>query len=155
MITISDILSPNQIDLDPQFANQEELVHYVASLLKPNPNVKDWQAFYDGLKATGSSIFDENGIRLCIPHIRTNSIKMMVMGVGRSEIEPESAAPNKTPTVQYTFVIGVPNAMASDYLRIIGALARIFKDKATEAQLRATKRPEEFLAILTHKEMVL
>jgi len=120
MITISDILSPNQIDLDPKFAKQEE-----------------------------------NGIRLCIPHIRTNSIKMMVMGVGRSEIEPESAAPNKTPTVQYTFVIGVPNAMASDYLRIIGALARIFKDKATEAQLRATKRPEEFLAILTHKEMVL
>jgi len=155
MITISDILIPEYIDLDLKFTNQEELVHHIAMLLRPEPNVKDWQGFYDGLKATDVSVLEENGVRLCIPHVRSKSVKMMVMAAGRSEVEQEAPASKSKPFVQYTFVIGVPHALASDYLRIIGALARIFKDQSTEAQLRSVENPEEFLAILTRKEMHL
>ena len=79
----------------------------------------------------------------------------MVMSVGRNIIPTAASGEYLAPTVQYTFVIGVPITLASDYLRIIGALARIFKDPATEARLRIATTPGEFLAVLVKKEMLL
>jgi mannitol/fructose-specific phosphotransferase system IIA component (Ntr-type) len=76
---------------------------------------------------------------------------MMVMSVGRSELNTETGSR----VIQYTFVIGVPIALASDYLRIIGALARIFKDPATEARLRTVDSARDFLAILVQREVKL
>ena len=52
-------------------------------------------------------------------------------------------------------MIGVPVALAADYLRIIGALARIFKDPATKEKLRQTQNAEEFLQLLASAEMKL
>jgi len=155
MITISDILNPKYIRLDMEAANQEELLYNIAMLLKTDANVRDWQAFYDGLKARDSCIYEEQGVRLCIPHVRANSVSMMVMAVGRSTTPPSASDEYSGPVVQYTFVIGVPIALASDYLRIIGALARIFKKKSAEARLRSAASPAEFLAELVKKEMVL
>jgi len=155
MITIADILNPKQINLELEPSNQEELVYNVAMLLKHDEHVKDWKVFYDGLKAKDSCIYEEQGIKLCIPHVRTNSVSMMVMAVGRCTIPPAASDEYSVPVVQYTFVIGVPIALASDYLRIIGALARIFKKKSTEARLRAAATPAEFLAVLVNKEMAL
>jgi mannitol/fructose-specific phosphotransferase system IIA component (Ntr-type) len=70
----------------------------------------------------------------------------MVMSVGRA-LEGEQAL--------YIFVIGVPVALASDYLRIIGALARIFKDPQSERELRTAKTSEEFVELLVEREMRL
>lgn len=151
MITISDILKIKEIDLHLAPANPEETVYNVAMLLRQNEHVKDWQAFYDGLKAKDSCILETPEVRLCIPHTRTKSIDMMVMSVGRSLLD----AGEGKKVVQYTFVIGVPIALASDYLRIIGALARIFKDNAAEARLRVADSAKEFLTILTQKEVKL
>ena len=155
MITIEDILHPKNINLELAHTNPEELVYKVAMLLKNNSHVRDWQALYDGLQARDSCIFEGQGIRLCIPHVRTNSVDMMVMAVGRNPIPNAASDEYSTPSVQYKFVIGVPIALASDYLRIIGALARIFKDPNAEAGLRAATKPEEFLAVLVKKEMLL
>jgi mannitol/fructose-specific phosphotransferase system IIA component (Ntr-type) len=155
MITIADILHPKNIRFDLEHANQEELVYNVAMLLKTDEHVKDWQAFYDGLKAKDSCIYEEQGVRLCIPHVRANSVSMMVMAVGRSTLRPSAGDEYSRPVTQYTFVIGVPIALSSDYLRIMGALARIFKKKATEARLRTALTPAEFLAVLVNREMAI
>ena len=155
MITIEDILHPKHIILELGQASPEELVYKVAMLLKSDPHVKDWQAFYEGLQARDSCIFEEPGTRLCIPHVRTNSVDMMVMAVGRSTIPPDASDPDSLPATQYTFVIGVPIALASDYLRIIGALARIFKDKTAADRLQSATTAAAFLSVLVKKEMVL
>ena len=155
MITIEDILHPKNINLELAHTNPEELVYKVASLLKSDSHVRDWQAFYDGLQTYDSCIFEDEGIQLYIPHVRTNSVDMMVMSVGRHTLPSPTPDEHSEPIIQYTFVIGVPIALASDYLRIIGALARIFKNKTAETKLRAATTPEEFLAVLIKKEMLL
>ena len=155
MITIADILKPESIRLDLEYTSAEELVYNVALLLRNDENVRDWADFYDGLKAKESCIYEVPGLRLCIPHIRTNSVSMMVMAAARTVIPPKASDEYSPAVTQYTFVIGVPIALASDYLRIIGALARIFKKKTAESKLRAAKTPEEFLAVLVKKEMAI
>ena len=153
MITIEDILHLDDIDLDLKMTNQEEATNHVASLLKEDERVTDWNEFYKGLASIKPCIGAAGGTGVCIPHTRTNSVTGMVMSAGRSRngiVVKGAEGP-----VHFVFVIGVPVALAADYLRIIGALARIFKDPATEQELRKTDRADEFVAILSSGEIAI
>jgi mannitol/fructose-specific phosphotransferase system IIA component (Ntr-type) len=153
MITIADILRPEAIDLELKTANQEEAINHVAALLKEDERVTDWNAFYKGLVSIKPCIGAAGGTGVCIPHTRTNSVTDMVMSAGRSRngiVVKEAAAP-----IHFVFVIGVPVALAADYLRIIGALARIFKEPATKERLREIQDVEEFVQLLASAEMKL
>jgi fructose PTS system EIIBC or EIIC component len=153
MITIADILHPQDIDLGLKSTNQEEAINHVASLLKEDERVKDWSEFYKGLGSKQPCVAASGGTDICIPHTRTDSVTGMVMSVGRSQ-NGIMVKGVDTP-VHFVFVIGVPVALAADYLRIIGALARIFKNGATRDGLRKAENPEEFLQLLAAAEMKL
>ena len=130
---------------------REEAIYQVASLLREDERVNDWNAFYEGLKSKDPCVAVAADMQICIPHTRTNAVNSMVMSVGRSDAgirEGENAG-----VLHFIFVIGVPVALAADYLRIIGALARIFKNRSTEKRLREASRADEFLGILAEAEM--
>jgi PTS system nitrogen regulatory IIA component len=77
----------------------------------------------------------------------------MVMSVGRSAagiIFPGVPLP-----VRYLFCIGVPRALAADYLRIVGLLARVFKDRAEEEELRVIESGADFINRLSRREAKL
>ena len=153
MITISDILHPQDIDLELKTTNQEEAINHVASLLREDERVNDWNAFYKGLGSKQPCVAAAGGTEICIPHTRTDSVTGMVMSAGRSKkgvIVKGADVP-----VHFVFVIGVPVALAADYLRIIGALARIFKDAALKESLRQAQTAEAFLQLLASAEMKL
>lgn len=151
MTTISDILEPEHIDLDLKMTNQHEAINHVASLLKEDERVTDWNAFYQGLLSRQPCLAGAGGTDICIPHARTDGVSGMVMSAGRSEagiIVPDAEWP-----VRFIFVIGVPVALAADYLRIIGALTRIFKAAQNRDRLRQARQPAEFLELLAAAEM--
>jgi mannitol/fructose-specific phosphotransferase system IIA component (Ntr-type) len=153
MITISDILLPDHIDLDLKMTQQEEAINSVASMLREDDRVTDWNVFYQGLTGSQPCLAGDSRPEICIPHTRTDSVTSMVMSAGRSEagiVFPGSTAP-----VHFIFVIGVPFALAADYLRIIGAMTRIFRDPAAKAKLRKTASVDEFIEILASAEMKL
>jgi mannitol/fructose-specific phosphotransferase system IIA component (Ntr-type) len=153
MITIADILHPEDIDLELKMTNQEEAINHVAALLKEDDRVTDWNAFYKGLQSQQPCIGAAGGTGVCIPHTRSQSVTGMVMSAGRSRngiVSKEAQG-----AVHFLFVIGVPVALAADYLRIIGALARIFKDPDIKEKLRQTGDVEEFLQLLASAEMKL
>jgi mannitol/fructose-specific phosphotransferase system IIA component (Ntr-type) len=153
MITIADILHAEDIDLELKTANQEEAINHVAALLKEDDRVTDWNAFYQGLSSQQPCIGAVGGTGICIPHTRTQSVTGMVMSAGRSR---HGIAVKGAPgPVHFIFVIGVPVALAADYLRIIGALARIFKDPVTKERLRQAREVDGFLELLESAEMKL
>ena len=154
MITIGDILHARQIDLHLKANTQEEAIFHVASLLKDDERIKDWTTFYNGLKSSNPCVATGTEFQICIPHVRTNAVNDMVMAVGRST-EGIPVSKKKSDKIHYIFVAGVPTALAADYLRIIGALARVFSDNAAELDLRKAARAEDFLAILAAHEMKL
>lgn len=154
MITIGDILHPRQIDLDLKAPTQEEAIFHVASLLKDDERIKDWTGFYNGLKSGNPCVAAGTEFQICIPHVRTNAVTNMVMAVGRST-GGVPVSKKKSAKIHYIFVAGVPTALAADYLRIIGALARVFSDEGAERDLRKAERAEDFLAILSAHEMKL
>jgi len=151
MITIADILSPEDILLDFQAETQVRALSKVADLLEKDDRVSDWDRFYKGIMAGASCIYNESGCGICIAHVRTNAVDDMVMAAGRSG---EGIAFDESGMrVHLIFVIGVPVALASDYLRIIGALARIFRTAKGETALLTAPTCKAFLDSLCTLEM--
>ena len=151
MITIGDILSPEHILLDLKADTHVRAIAKIAELVESDERVNDWERFYEGILQGSSCMANDHGSTLCIAHARTNAVEAMIMAAGRSvegiPLKDEAAR------VRLVFVIGVPVALASDYLRIIGALARIFRTaKGVEALLSAAT-PGEFLKRLCTLEM--
>jgi mannitol/fructose-specific phosphotransferase system IIA component (Ntr-type) len=153
MITIADILLPHCVDLNLAQDTQEAAILHTIDLLRGDERVIDSQALLKAVLARDPGIAGGQAFDICIPHARTNAVESMVMAAGRSVAGiPRSGGGSR---IHYIFVIGVPVQMASDYLRIIGALARIFRDEETEQQLRAAATVGEFVGILQRKEMAL
>lgn len=153
MITIADILLPERVSLNLKATTLTDAVHEVSELLKTDDRVTDWLKFYGSLKSTNTCIADDQGIAVCIPHARTDSVQSMVMAAGRSVNgiwDPQANA-----RIYWVFVIGVPVALAADYLRIIGALARIFRSSAAETELHNAKTKAEFLELLVERELAV
>jgi mannitol/fructose-specific phosphotransferase system IIA component (Ntr-type) len=145
VITLRDILRVEHVDLGLGAMAQASAVQQVLGLLRGDERVVDWGRLTAAISAKATVAAEGAGFEICIPHARTDAVNAMVMGVGRCE-----SVPGKT---TYLFVIGVPVALAADYLRIIGALARTFRDGVTEGKLRATDDAAEFVRLLADREM--
>ena len=123
-------------------------------LVKGEPEVLDWDALLKGVQASAPCLPEPGGgFALCIPHTRGESVSGMVMSVGRSV--NGITFPGVDLPVRYIFCIAVPRAMAADYLRIVGLLARVFKDRHTESALHAAPTVAEFIDLLARREAKL
>jgi len=154
MITIGDLLLHDHISLEVKAAQSKEAIDEVAALVKTSPAVLDWDALLKGVHASAPCLPEPGGgFALCIPHTRGECVNGMVMSVGRSE--SGIAFPGVDLPVRYIFCIAVPRALAADYLRIVGLLARVFKDRHTEGTLRAAQTSAEFVELLSRREAKL
>jgi mannitol/fructose-specific phosphotransferase system IIA component (Ntr-type) len=154
MIAIADTLRPECVRLALAATEGQGAIDEVAALLETTPAVLDWDELHAGLHRSAPCLAEsESPFAICLPHARTDAVNKMVMAVGRAL--PGVSFGGDTPPVRYIFCIGVPKAMASDYLRIVGLLARVLKDPATEGRLAAAATPVEFIQILSALEAKL
>jgi PTS system nitrogen regulatory IIA component len=154
MITVADLLSPDHIALQLRAIEPKSAVEEVAALLKSTPAVLDFHALLKGVHASAPCLPEPSGgFAICIPHTRGECVSEMVMSVGRSE--SGIAFPGVELPVRYIFCIAVPRALAADYLRIVGLLARVFKDPTAETELRAAATGGEFVDLLSRREAKL
>jgi len=154
MITVADLLRPDHIALQIRATDPRSAIEEVAGLLKTVPAVLDFQTLLKGVQASAPCLPEPGGsFALCIPHTRGECVNEMVMSVGRSE--SGIVFPNVELPVRYIFCIAVPRALAADYLRIVGLLARVFKDRTAETELRAATTGGDFVELLSRREAKL
>ncbi|MEI6279349.1 MAG: PTS sugar transporter subunit IIA [Verrucomicrobiae bacterium] len=153
MIPISDILLPAQIHLSLTADNQADGVDQVLSGLNGDSRVQDWGALARAVTERKAPALSCNDCGVCIAHGRTNAVSSLVMAAGRSTkglVSPE--VPEK---VRLIFVAGIPSAFDSEYLRIVGAIVRLCRDKRLLRQLLGVQNPEEFVNLLSGGEAKL
>ncbi len=153
MITIGNTLKRSAIDLHIKAKTCSEAIAEVAALLEGDDRIRDWDEFLEMVIESEPSIINDNDLRICLPHVRTNAVRNIVIATGYSQ--SGLVLPNHSYRIHYVIVIGVPTAMAADYLRIVGALIRIFRDAQVEQNLRRSETPEDFLNTLANREMKL
>jgi mannitol/fructose-specific phosphotransferase system IIA component (Ntr-type) len=147
---ISSLLKPDQIKLELDQTKRCNAINEVAQLLQTNPHVTNFAGFYEELLARERIESTCLGNEIAFPHARTDSLKGMVLAIGRS---PQGVwFENSSQIVKLIFVIGTPKRMVTDYLSVVGGLARLLKDPATREQLVASTTVDDFIATLTKAE---
>ena len=143
-----EILLPKQILLDVKAATREEAIKAVTDSLKGDNRIIDWQRFVDSLAECQRSAKINIGLGLTIPHNRTSSVTSMVMAFGRL-VQPIHRGPA---SIRYVLVIGIPETMDADYLRLVGVLMRAFREDELRKTLETAKTPEEVLSVFEKGE---
>ena len=153
MITIADILRPEHVILDVRGPTPDAAIGEVAAPLRTDERVLDWESLLAGFFKGAPCLPVSPEFAICIPHTRTDQVTSLVMSVGRSAqgiVFPGTPMP-----VRYIFCIGVQLALAADYLRIVGLLARIVKDPASEERLRTAANGLDLVNALSRLEAKL
>jgi mannitol/fructose-specific phosphotransferase system IIA component (Ntr-type) len=147
VLTLADILKPRHVDLALATDDPEQGMDALARRLEGDAGMGNWEAFHAELKLTGKPI----GVQSLLSHLRTDHVSAMLMAAGRlplTESGPDGLAADSAQNVHFLFLIAVPMTLASEYLQIVGALARSLRNPDIVAALRETASPEEFVRIL-------
>lgn len=147
---LSSLLSPENIVLSLQSTKRTQAIHEVARLLETNPDLANFQGFYNELLARERLDTTCLGNEVAIPHARTEHVKKIVIAVGRSTTGVNFENCNQN--VRLMFVLGTPKNNPTDYLILVGALCRLIKEPLHRAALLSAPTPEAFIATVKDLE---
>ncbi|MGA8659400.1 MAG: PTS sugar transporter subunit IIA [Chthoniobacterales bacterium] len=138
MIRIREILFPENVLLDLLAESREEGIHQVAESLKADARIADWNEFYRALRECDASAKVNLKFGLTLPHTRTDAVNQMVMAFGRLA----QPVQNSDGSIRFILMIGIPKTMDAEYLRLVGALMRVFRSEKARTSLLVAKRPD-------------
>ena len=145
-IALAELVDPKQIELNLRAQAQADAMRELVELLAATGRIHNVDKFLDELRAreTVNSTFAADGI--AFPHARTKLVDEIVLAVGRSE----RGIPwtEKGEIAHLIFLIAVPERLISDYLVVVGAIARITKDRPLRTLLLHAENVKEFVATL-------
>jgi mannitol/fructose-specific phosphotransferase system IIA component (Ntr-type) len=151
---LSNLLDPSRIRLNIQSGKRTVALNEVARLLEGHADVTNFQGFYNELLARERLDTTCLGNEIALPHARTEHVQKIVIAIGRRDTGVHFE--NSNQNVKLMFVLGTPKSNPTDYLQIVSALCKIFKDPANRESLMSAPSPEAFIAaIVTAEEKLL
>lgn len=140
---ISRLLDPSRIILNLQSTKRTAALNEIARTLASHPDVGNFDGFYHELLARDRLDTTCLGNGIALPHARTEHVKSIVMAVGRSDQGVLFEHGNET--VRLMFMLGTPKTKPGDYLQVVSALCKLFKDPAHRESFFNAATPEEFI----------
>ena len=145
-IALADLIDPKQITLKLRAQTQTDAMREIVDLLVANGRIDNTQRLLNKLqeRERTNSTYAADGV--AFPHGRTKLVEEIVLGIGRSE----TGIPwtGKGEIAHLIFLIAVPERLVSDYLVVVGASARITKDRPLRTLLLHAESADEFIATL-------
>jgi PTS system nitrogen regulatory IIA component len=150
---IADVLQPDHVILALAARDPASAVKEVLARLEGDERVGNFEMLRDVVLAEPAPAVSENSIGICIAHGRTESVTSLVMAAGRSN--EGVPYPGLADPVKLFFVAGIPSAFTSEYLRMVGAIVRMCRDKRQLRGLLAARDAERFVELLSSGEVKL
>ena len=145
-IALADLVDPSQIALNLRARSQLDAMRELVDLLTAAGKIDNAAKFLEELNTREAinSTFAADGV--AFPHARTKLVDQIVLAIGRSDVEIPWTA--KGEMAQLIFLIAVPERLISDYLVVVGAIARITKDRPLRTLLLHAESVDEFIETL-------
>jgi fructose-specific phosphotransferase system IIA component len=148
---ISSLLRPAAINLNLQARQKNAALREVASLLSNSQCVTNFDAFFQEVLERERVSNTALGPDVAIPHARTEQCTEILIAVGRCGEGIDFEAKDSQP-VRLIFLIGTPKHMVTEYLRVVGNLARLLRQDQVRQQLLAAPDPAAFIKIIDAAE---
>jgi mannitol/fructose-specific phosphotransferase system IIA component (Ntr-type) len=145
-IALEELIDPRQIALNLRARTRDDALREIAELLVANGKIDNGERFLNKLqqREKTNSTYAADGV--AFPHARTKLVDEIVIGIGRSEAGIPWTA--KGEIAYLIFLIAVPERLISDYLVVVGAVARITKDRPLRTLLLHAENVDDFIATL-------
>ena len=143
--TATDILQPEAINLNLLATDATDALKELYAAFGQSAAITDSPRFLRELlarQALGANCLDQE---VALPHVRTLAVKRIVLAVGRSRV---GVAFDEThPAIRLIFLVGVPTAAASEYLRCVALLARMLRNPSLRKTFFDATTPDEFRSV--------
>lgn len=146
MIHFTDVLGVGQMDLEMEASTQAGAVDHLLQLLRGDARVLEPDKLEEAVRQRNAPALEENGTAICIAHGRTDRLRGVVMAAGRLK-EGIPLTETKAP-LRLVFVAGIPSSLSAEYLRLVGAIARICSNKELLNKLLTVRDPARFIQLL-------
>jgi len=147
MNLIAESLRSKDLRLALKATDHRDALEEVLSGFRSDARVRDWEKLRASLQTdSANETFRENPSAMFLHHSRTESVTGLILAVGRSK-EGLSIA-GREEKIHLIFVAAMPTAMNNDYLRILGAVARVCREPSSFQELLNAEDPAGFLSVL-------
>lgn len=148
---IAGLLKPETIQLNLVANDKNAALREVANLLAATNCIADFNAFFDEILERERVRNTALGNDVAIPHARTEQCSEILVAIGRSPAGIDFGAEDGQP-VKLIFMIGTPKQMVTEYLRVVGNLARIVRQDALRQKLLTAPDAATFIQIVDQAE---
>src|SRR5260221_14393914 len=148
---VAALLRPDAINLNLQARQKTDALREVATLLQRVGCVANFDAFFQEILERERVSNTALGHDVAIPHARTEQCCEILIAVGRSDNGIDFEAKDGQP-VRLIFLIGTPKQMVTDYLRVVGNLARLLRQDDLRQHLLDTPDAVAFIKIIETAE---
>lgn len=151
---LASFLKLEAINLNLQARQKTAALREVAEMLERNKSVASFDAFFHEILERERISNTALGHDVAIPHARTEQCTEILIAVGRSTGGVDFESKDNGP-VRLIFLIGTPKPMVTEYLRVVGNLARMLRRDEVRKQLLETTDPAAFIQIINDAETAL
>jgi fructose-specific phosphotransferase system IIA component len=148
---VASLLRPTAINLNLQARGKVDALREVATLLQQANCVKDFNSFFQEILERERVSNTALGHDVAIPHARTEQCTEILIAVGRSAAGIDFEAKDDQP-VRLIFLIGTPKQMVTEYLRVVGNLARLLRQDQLRQNLLAATDAAAFIQLVDQAE---
>jgi fructose-specific phosphotransferase system IIA component len=150
-VKVATLLRPEAINLNLQARNKTDALREVATLLQPTNCVANFDAFFQEILERERVSNTALGHEVAIPHARTEQCSEILIAVGRSAEGIGFDAKDGQP-VRLIFLIGTPKQMVTEYLRVVGNLARLLRQDQLRQNLLEVSEAGAFIKLVDQAE---
>ena len=147
MSVLSDSLLLTDIHPELRSTDHRDALEEILSPLRADDRVRDWEKLRGALISNApNGNFDASPQTMFLHHGRTESVGSLVLAMGRSRTG--FGIPVEGESIRLIFLAAIPVEMTNEYLRILGAIARVCSEPESMEQLLAAPDAPSILRVL-------
>lgn len=152
MERISELLTPDLINLNLTSKNKEGVLAEVADMVHKAGKVSDKDTFLGALMKRENLESTGIGKGLAIPHARTDTVDGVVMAFARSEEGIDFQSLDQKPAY-LVFLIASPEREKSAYIKALARISRLMRKDTFRQQLMEANTPQEVVQLIARNEI--
>ena len=151
MSKLASLLNPEMINLDLRAVEKTAALREVAQLLASHRSIHNFDLFFQEILDRERVSNTALGHDVAIPHARTDQCTEILIAIGRSSKGVDFETKDGQP-VRLIFLIGTPKQMVTDYLRVVGNLARLLRQDDVRQRLLDAPDAASFIKVIDTAE---
>ena len=148
---ITSLLKPEAVKIGGVASDKDDAIAKLIKLMETQGNVVDVDAYTEAVHARESFGSTALGEGIAIPHAKSAAVSAPGLAAMTLPEGVDYDAPDGLPTT-LMFLVAAPDTKADVHLEVLSRLSMLLMDPEFCDSLRATKTPEEFLAVIDAAE---